>query len=81
MISREAREAMNLLERLLEFREDYFSNDCLNSEGRKVIEKVFLYLLNNEPLLKKRIAKLRKKPCYEDISRFYEGLRRLFREF
>lgn len=80
MYPREAKEALDLLAKILEFRENYFSNDCLNSEGRKVIEKVFFNLLNLEPALRKRIVKLRRKPCYENIHRFYEELRSIYRE-
>lgn len=79
MVTKEFREALALLQKIMEFRDEYFSNDCLNSEGRKVLERAFMFILNADPVLKKKINRIRRKPCYENISKFYEELKiRLF---
>lgn len=78
MYMREFREALTLLEKIIKYREEYFTNDCLNSEGRKAIERAFMLVLSVDPVLKTRIIKIRRKPCYDNVFKFYEELKTRF---
>lgn len=50
-----------LTRKLLIQRDSYFSNEVLNSEGRKIFEELSRMILDEHPYLKDRIRKVRRK--------------------
>ena len=64
-----------LLAELLENVEKYFDkNLTLNSEGRKVLEKVIAILMNNSFECKRLVKKVRKKPTLENVVKLAETI-------
>lgn len=55
-------------------REEYFEQDCLNSDGRRAVEAAFKQLLRDRPDLRRIVDKVRRKPCYENLVKLYENL-------
>ncbi|MEM1546020.1 MAG: hypothetical protein QXY40_11345 [Candidatus Methanomethylicia archaeon] len=57
----------NLLRKLLLNYRGYFSNDVLNSEGRKVFEEMARMLIHEHPEHKPIIQKARRNPSLKNI--------------
>jgi len=54
--------------------EKYYSNDVLNSEGRKIFEQIArICIICNFPM-KSMIGKVRRKPTYENVLKFLSAL-------
>jgi len=64
----------SLLLKLIDGREEYFHDDYINSDGRKILEEVFKILIYNYPWLRERVRKLRKNPCFDNIVKFYNDI-------
>jgi len=64
-----------LLAELLENVEKYFDkNLTLNSEGRKILEKVIAILMNSSFDFKRLVKKVRKEPTLENIVKLAETI-------
>ena len=64
-----------LLAELLENVEKYFDkNLTLNSEGRKILEKVIAILMNNSFERKGLVRKVRREPTLENIVKLAETI-------
>jgi len=59
--------AMRLIDKLLENNDTFFSNDYLNSDGRRLFEEFSRIMLEKHPWLKKRIRKIRRDPSIHRI--------------
>ena len=64
----------SLLKILLSRDYKYFSNGILNSDGRRLFEKIIKLLMQLNPKYKKRIKKLRKNPTIENIRNFAKDI-------
>ena len=69
------KELQALLNDLLESK--YYSRGYLNSEGRKVFERIARIILSTHPELKPLINKIRKNPSLENIVKFTQRLEEL----
>ncbi len=47
----------------------YFSNDLLNSEGRKVFEEAARMLVYEHPEMKPAVVRVRRKPTLDNVLR------------
>lgn len=59
---------------LLSRKDEYFSDNVLNSEGWKVFNILSHLILENKPYYRKRIYRARKDPRYEVIEKLLEDL-------
>jgi len=59
--------AMRLIDELLENTDAFFSDDYLNSDGRRLFEEFSRIMLEKYPWLKKRIRKIRRDPSIHRI--------------
>lgn len=57
----------SLMKKLLEGYVLYFSNDMLNTEGRKIFEEMARMLVNERPELKPMVKRVRRKPKLENV--------------
>jgi len=63
-------ELCELLETLLLNSRDFFDkNDCLNSDGRRLLETIIRLLLDEHHEYKELVKRVRKHPCLENILR------------
>ncbi|QOR93844.1 hypothetical protein IMZ38_04110 [Thermosphaera chiliense] len=53
---------------MLENDNDFFSDDYLNSEGRKLFERIVEIILELNPEYSKRITMVRKKGSKEEVA-------------
>jgi len=60
--------------------EKFFSNDTLNSEGRKRIEKIAKLTLNKCKQTKPYLAKVRRKPTYNSVMKYFESILKCLEE-
>lgn len=66
--------AVRIISIIITNREEYFEQDCLNSDGRRAVEAAFKQLLRDRPHLRGIVNKVRRKPCYENLVKLYENL-------
>ncbi len=59
----------NLMRKLLEGYVFYFSNDMLNTEGRKIFEEMARMLIDECPELKPMVKRARRNPKLENIMK------------
>ncbi|WP_440059137.1 hypothetical protein ACSU1N_04950 [Thermogladius sp. 4427co] len=76
-MKKELKQALILLNKLLEDEESFFSMEYLNSEGRKLFEEAARIILAVAPFMKKRIVKTRKKADIYTIRVLRDDLRDL----
>ncbi|RLG81109.1 MAG: hypothetical protein DRO13_02075 [Thermoprotei archaeon] len=69
---------IRLFELLLSNREKYFYGDCVNSDGRKVLENILAAIVREAPIYRRRIYRIRRSPCYEDIYKLYEEVMKYY---
>ncbi|ALL00262.1 hypothetical protein Pyrde_0212 [Pyrodictium delaneyi] len=65
-------EACRLIEALLKGYSKYFSNDVLNSDGRRLLERLVRLLLETNPGLRRLVYRVRRNPTLEMILRLAE---------
>ncbi|BES82719.1 hypothetical protein [Pyrodictium abyssi] len=65
-------EACRILEMLLRGYYSYFSRDVLNSDGRRLFERMVKLLLDSNPGLRRLIYRVRRDPTIEMILRLAE---------
>ena len=52
----------------------FFDKDgCVNSDGRRLLERLLRMLLEEEPGLRRRVARVRRHPCIEEITGLAEA--------
>lgn len=66
------RDVQALLRKLIVRKEEYFSNDRLNTEGRKVFEELARMIVHEHPYFKPMIKRARKTGSLKDILRIAE---------
>jgi len=57
----------NLLRKLLKGYMQYFDNDYMNSEGRKVFEEMARMLIYEHPEIKPTIRRIRRNPTLDNV--------------
>lgn len=62
----------SLFNKLLGNRDLYFHRDGLNSDGKKILEKIIREILIKHPYLRRDIYIIRRNPSYENIVKLYE---------
>lgn len=62
-----------LFSKLLTNREEYFSGDRLNSDGRKLLEKALKALLTEHPCLRRIARAVRRDPSMENVAKLYRA--------
>lgn len=67
-----------LIDFFLENHADLFHNDYLNSEGRKLFEKIIKNMLESFPSLKRTIRNVRKSGREETVLEFLKSLRQQY---
>lgn len=68
-------EVENLLRKLLTKREEFFDKtNTLNSDGRRLLNKIIKLILSNRPELRKLATKTRKNPTLENVARLAEEI-------
>ncbi|MEM0037996.1 MAG: hypothetical protein QXX81_03050 [Zestosphaera sp.] len=68
-------EARNLLLKLLEDRDAFFDkNNVLNSDGRRLLNKVLKLVLRDRPKLRGVAGKVRRNPTYDNVLRLTKEL-------
>jgi len=72
----ELEELRSLIERLTGY--EYYSKGYLNSEGRKVFERVVRIVLKKRPELKSMITRVRRNPSYDNVIKFINIIVELF---
>ncbi|MCC6032888.1 MAG: hypothetical protein LM561_02265 [Desulfurococcaceae archaeon] len=71
-------EVDNLVRRLLTRREEFFDkSNVLNSDGRRLLNKVIRMVLSEYPELRKLASKTRKNPTLENVTRLAEEITRV----
>ena len=65
---------------LVDHYREYFDNDVLNSEGRKVFEQIVRICLLNNLSVKKLVDKVRRKPTYDNVLKFLNILDEMVRQ-
>ena len=65
-------ELERLLDRIME--ECYFSGDILNSEGRKLLERIVKIALKNSAPINKMVYKVRRDPTRFNVSKLRQKL-------
>jgi len=58
--------------------DNMYSQDILNSEGRKVLELIIRHVLREHPELKKVVWKVRRNPTRENVLKLVWRLRELY---
>ncbi|MEZ0346691.1 MAG: hypothetical protein ABWK01_09085 [Infirmifilum sp.] len=61
------KDVVSLTRKLLLHRDLYFSNEILNSEGRKIFEELARMIIYEHPYLKERVRRTRRK---SDLATF-----------
>lgn len=68
-------EVRSLLIKLLQNKSVFFDkNYVLNSDGRRLLNKVLKLLLRERPELRGAVSKIRKNPTYENVLRLAEKM-------
>ena len=67
-------EARTLLDLLLRRREEYFSDDVLNSEGRKVLGRVARILMRTRPETSRLLKRVRREPTLDNVAKLARAL-------
>ena len=57
----------NLMRKILEGYTLYFSNDILNTEGRKIFEEMARMLIDEHPELKPMVKRIRRNSCLRNV--------------
>ncbi len=63
---------LSLLEELLEGEEYYHHGEVLNSDGRKLLEKILSMLLRDYPELKAMARRVRRGSTRRDVAKLFE---------
>ncbi|RLE59079.1 MAG: hypothetical protein DRJ35_06560 [Thermoprotei archaeon] len=66
------RDIQALLRKLILRREEYFSNDKLNTEGRKIFEETARMLIHEHPYFKPIVKRARRTGSLKDVLRIAE---------
>lgn len=66
------RDVQALLRKLILHREEYFSNDKLNTEGRKIFEETVRMLIHEHPYFKPMVKRARRTGSLKDVLRIAE---------
>ncbi len=61
--------ARRLARKLLEEQDRYFSRGVLNSDGRRLLEKLIRVLLEEKPWARRVVEKVRRDPTLENVVR------------
>lgn len=73
--------AENLIRRVLENPDYYFSSGYLNSEGWKILGLIFKVLSREYPQLQRFSGKVREDPSYSNVARVLEDVLSLAKRF
>ncbi|MEO3993219.1 MAG: hypothetical protein QN229_02770 [Desulfurococcaceae archaeon TW002] len=69
-------EVRNLVERLLTNKEEFFDKtNTLNSDGRRLLNKIIKLVLSKYPELRKLASKTRKNPTLENVIKLADEIR------
>lgn len=69
-------EVKNLVEKLITNREEFFDKtNTLNSDGRRLLNKIIKLVLAEYPELRKLASKTRKKPTLENVIKLANEIR------
>ncbi|MFN3268343.1 MAG: hypothetical protein ACK416_03680 [Zestosphaera sp.] len=69
-------EVKNLVEKLITNREEFFDKtNTLNSDGRRLLNKIIKLVLAEYPELRKLASKTRKNPTLENVIKLADEIR------
>lgn len=69
------KEVENLVRRLLTSKEEFFDKtNTLNSDGRRLLNKIIKLVLSDHPELRRLASKTRKNPTLENVIRFADEI-------
>ncbi|MEM1604395.1 MAG: hypothetical protein QXZ48_05840 [Zestosphaera sp.] len=70
-----SKEVENLIRKLLTNREEFFDKtNTLNSDGRRLLNKILKLVLSNHPELRGLATKTRKNPTLENVTKLAEEI-------
>lgn len=65
------RDINSLFNKLIANKEIYFHNEYLNSDGRKLFEKITRKIIDIYPHLRRNVYLIRRNPSYDNVVKLY----------